>query len=174
IELAWDIDSDERRMAAVLDEYRSWLVSARRDLLRLSGDQRAQRRAATDLIFHGSIGKYVRIAEPLRAKIENFNVMCPIRRLEKVNLWVDYRVEQLEAEYAVVCRDLDWEPPKAQAVTQARKAAQERERDAERARHKLETIRQLGALQKMRQQLDWVAGEGSAKGMRPRFLRWRK
>lgn len=148
IELAWEIDADEQRLAAVTAGFEDWLASARAMLLPLPQGDRALRRAATDRAFHTHTEQYVRIAEPLHEKITNFNVMCPIRRLEKVTVWVEYRVEQMEARYAALCAEVGWVAPAAQPVTQARKQAQ-RERDNLRSRHLLDLVRTTATMREI-------------------------
>lgn len=159
VELAWDIEADEQRLAAVVADYDAWLTRTRAMLLPLSRLERIDRRAAADAAFHAYIERYVRLAEPLHDKMVNFNVMCPIHRLAKVAIWVDYQVEQLEGRYAALCEELGWVPPAAQPVTQTRQRAA-RERDEQRARHVLDLVRTTSALRAIAQPAKVVPGPG--------------
>lgn len=148
VELAWDIEGDQQRLAAVNAEYDAWLESTRGTLLPLKQSERAVGRTAIDRAFHAHVEQFVRVAEPLHEKITNFNVMCPIRRLEKVTVWVEYRVEQMEERYAALCEEVGWVAPAVQPVTQARKQAQ-RERDELRSRHVLDLLRTAATMREI-------------------------
>ena len=133
------------RLAAVNADYDTWLAASRARLLRLTRFDRIDHRAAVDAAFHAHIERYVRVAEPLHEKIVNFNVMCPIHRLEKVNIWVDHLVERMEGRYAKVCDELGWAAPQPRPVTQTRKKAA-RQRAESRAHHVLDLVRSAAEL----------------------------
>lgn len=170
IELAWDIDHDQRRLEKVQAGYHAWLATTRAVFLGRPRAQEEERRAA-HATFQRHLERYVHLAEPLRDKIENFNVMVPIRALEKVNLWVDYRVEQMEQRYAALCRELGCEPPAAQLVTRARRAAKRPRRDLDRAHDILGLVR---AAAELRRDGESEVPEKPAPGWAARFLQRKK
>lgn len=87
VELAWEIEHDEERFKQVQADFAAWLTATASALRVLSPSERAGRRTKEDEAFHQHVGRYVRMAEPLRDKIEQCNAMVPIHILEKVNIW---------------------------------------------------------------------------------------
>ena len=168
VELALDIDHDQERLKQSEADYAAWLAATRRTPAAASAAGRATQQARDNAAFQVHLERYVRLAEPLRDKIENFNVMCPIRVLEKVNIWVDHRVEQMEKQYAAVCREAGRGPPAIQAVTRVRRQREKEQDDAAlRSRHLLDLVRNTKAIRETRAQAEAVGKP--PKGRRPSF-----
>ena len=169
VELAWDIEHDQKRLQQVEAGYASWLVTTRTALGPVSPGQRAERREREHAQFRYHLERYVRAAESLRDKIERFNAIVPIRVLVKVNIWVDYHVERMEEHFVAFCREAGWEPPALEPVTTTRKAERQTGRDLLRAHDVLDRVRDSADLRRMREQT--TTPSKPVKGWRPSF-RW--